>query len=144
MSGYMDIFDVSGAGMRLERLRLETSAVNIANAQTTRGPDGALFRPLRVVSRAGNMATFEQNLLSGAPLAGLNTYELLPASVQPRLVYDPGHPHADAQGYVAMPGVNPLVEMTQIMAAVRAYEANVKAIEAARAMAQRALDIGSR
>lgn len=143
MSGYMDIFDVSGAGMRLERLRLETSALNIANAHTTRGPDGSLYRPLRVVSRA-NMAAFEQNLLSGAPLAGLNAYELLPAAIQPRLVYDPGHPHADAKGYVAMPGVNPLIEMTQIMAAVRAYEANVKAIEAARAMAQRALDIGSR
>ena len=143
MSGYLDIFDVSGAGMRLERVRLETAALNIANAHTTRGPDGTLFQPLRVVARA-QVPSFENALLEGAPLGGASTYEIGPSGVQPRLVYDPGHPHADARGYVAMPGVNPLVEMTQIMTAVRAYEANVKAVEAARAMAQRALEIGGR
>jgi len=143
MSGYLDIFDVSGGGMRLERVRLETAALNIANAHTTRGPDGTLFQPLRVVARAP-APSFEHALLEGASLSGASSYQVEASGVQPRLVYDPGHPHADAQGYVAMPGVNPLVEMTQIMTAVRAYEANVKAIEAARAMAQRALDIGSR
>lgn len=143
MSGYMDIFDVSGAGMRLERLRLETSALNIANAHSTRGADGTLYQPLRVVARA-NMASFEQNLLYGSSADALTGFELVPTAAQPRLVYDPGHPHADVQGYVAMPAINPLVEMTQIMTAVRAYEANVKAIEAARSMALRALDIGSR
>lgn len=143
MSGYMDIFDVSGAGMRLERLRLETSALNIANAHSTRGADGTLYRPLRVVARA-NLASFEQSLLYGTSAEAVNSVELVPTAAQPRMVYDPGHPQADAQGYVAMPAINPLVEMTQIMTAVRAYEANVKAIEAARSMALRALEIGSR
>lgn len=142
MSAYFHVFDISSAGMQVERQRLEISALNIANAHSSRGPNGTLFQPLRVVAKA-SMGSFEESLLAGTGLEAAPRHEALPSGVQPRLVYDPGHPHADERGYVAMPGVNPLVEMTQIMTAVRAYEANVKAIEAARAMAVRALEIGN-
>ena len=142
MANYFDLFDVSASGMRLERVRLETATLNIANAHTSRTADGGAYRPLRVVA-APSRAGFEQAWAAGR-LQGVGMPQIVAAPVQPRMVYDPGHPHADARGYVTLPGIDPLLEMTTLMNAMRAYEANIKAIEAARTMALRALEIGSR
>lgn len=134
-------FDVSAAGMNVERTRLDVSALNLANANTTRGPDGLMFKPLRVVTRPS--APFPE-LLQGALGA-----HALPQSVEveaielpPREVYDPGHPDANEKGFVAYPAVNPVSEMVQLIAITRAYEANVRAFNAAKSMALKALEIG--
>jgi len=140
------IFDISAAGMNLERQRLEVSALNLANANTTRGADGLPFTPLQVVVRSG-MSPFDAvvNALSGgASLTGSGPVgEVQAADVPPRQVYEPGHPDADANGFVSYPGVNPVSEMVRLIAATRAYEANVRVFNAGRAMAMKALDIGS-
>lgn len=139
------IFDISAAGMNLERMRLEVSAVNLANANTTRGVDGQPFTPLQVVVHSGATsfdAMFES--LRGPDASGaLPVGEVEASDVPPRQVYDPGHPDADASGFVSYPGVNPVSEMVQLISVTRAYEANVRAFNAARSMATKALEIGS-
>ncbi len=141
------LFDISAAGMNVERMRLEVSALNLANANTTRGPDGKPFIPQQVVVQAG-LSPFDATL--NAAMGGMDAqWGTLPVAqvqtsdVPSRQVYDPGHPDADANGFVSYPGVNPVSEMVQLIAVTRAYEANVRAFNAARSMAQRALDIGS-
>ena len=140
------IFDISAAGMNLERQRLEVSALNLANANTTRGADGLPFTPLQVVVRSGR-SPFDavlNALNGGASLSGSGPIgEVQAADVPPRQVYEPGHPDADANGFVSYPGVNPVSEMVRLIAVTRAYEANVRVFNAGRAMAMKALDIGS-
>ncbi len=140
------VFDISAAGMNLQRLRLEVSAINLANAETTRGPDGVPFTPLQVVARssAARFDTLLQISLDGPLAAGARPVaEVRPANTLPRQVYDPSHPDADAQGFVAYPNVNPVSEMVQLITVTRAYEANVRALNAAHSMALKALEIGS-
>ena len=140
------IFDISAAGMNLERQRLEVSALNLANANTTRGADGLPFTPMQVVVRSG-MSPFDavlNALNGGASLSGSGPVgEVQAADVPPRQVYEPGHPDADANGFVSYPGVNPVSEMVRLIAVTRAYEANVRVFNAGRTMAMKALDIGS-
>lgn len=135
-------FEISAAGMNVERLRLDTSALNLANANTTRGPDGRMFQPLRVIARSA--ASFP-NLLDGYSAAGAAPdVEVVPLDAPPREVYDPGHPDADERGFVAYPAVNPVSEMVHLIEITRAYEANVRALNAAKSMALKALEIGGR
>lgn len=134
------VFDISAAGMNVERLRLEVSAMNLANAHTSRGPDGAIFRPMQVSIRSAGMSGsgFDSTLSSMLPEA---TVQL--KSTAPRMIHDPGHPDADARGFVSYPDVNPVSEMVQLISVTRAYEANIRALNAAKAMARSALDIGN-
>jgi len=152
------IFDISAAGMNLERQRLEVSALNLANANTTRGADGLPFTPLQVVVRPG-ATSFDAMLnalnggggevggtgwIGGAGGVGAAPVgEVQAADVPPRQVYEPGHPDADANGFVSYPGVNPVSEMVHLIAVTRAYEANVRVFNAGRTMAMKALEIGS-
>ena len=137
---FSSVFDISAAGMSLERLRLEVSAANLANAQTT-AADGNGYRPLRVVATAGAAPAFDA-ALAGA-LAVPADVSVVEASSQPRLAFDPGHPHADERGFVAYPDVSPVSEMVRLVEIGRAYEANVRALAMARSMAMKALEIGS-
>jgi flagellar basal-body rod protein FlgC len=139
------IFDISAAGMNLERQRLEVSALNLANANTTRGADGLPFTPLQVVVRSG-MTPFDAvfNAVNGGGLSGSGPVgQVQTADMPPRQVYEPGHPDADANGFVSYPGVNPVSEMVHLIAVTRAYEANVRVFNAGRSMALKALEIGS-
>ena len=139
------IFDISAAGMNLERMRLEVSAVNLANANTTRGADGMPFTPLQVIVHSG-ASSFDAmfDSLRGPEVAGgLPVGDVEPADLPPREVYEPGHPDADASGFVSYPGINPVSEMVQLIAVTRAYEANVRVFNAGRSMAMKALEIGS-
>ena len=140
---YLQAFAISGSGMAVEKARVDLTAVNIANAQSTRGPDGALFRPLRLVSaaRASDFAALLAGQSSG--LQGAQIVAVRPLDAAPRLVLEPGHPDADERGFVAYPGVNPLTEMVTLMTAVRVYEANVAALNAAKSMALKTLELGS-
>lgn len=151
---YSRSFAISAAGMSVERMRVDVAALNLANANTVQSADGASFQPLRVVARvmagAGAGASplsfgahvdqgLEEDGLAGVflPEAGIE-----PAGVAPRMVHEPGHPFANEKGFVAYPGVDTATEMVTLMSALRAYEANVAAMNVARALASKALDIG--
>lgn len=142
---YMAAFDISASGMTVERLRLDTTAVNLANANSTRAPDGAMFRPLRVVSGPKADARFAATMdafATARSMPGVQVTEIRQLDVPPRMVYEPAHPDADEKGFVAYPGINPVAEMVNLITTMRAYEANVVAMNAAKTMALKALDIG--
>lgn len=140
---YFSSFEISASGLVAERLRLEAVATNLANANTTAAPGTAAYQPVRVLTRPIG-ADFLNHLHGAAARlpAGVQVVGVEPAPVAPKMVYEPNHPDADSNGFVAHANVDPLTEMTTMMTAVRAYEANIKALGAARVMAQKALDIG--
>ena len=144
---YQAAFAISASGMAVEKTRLDITALNLANASSTRS-GGALYQPLTVISAPRQAAAFSRAMaaygrVSVAALpTGAEVVEIRATGAPPRLAYEPAHPDADARGYVAYPGINPVTEMVNIIAATRAYEANLVALNAARNMAQRALDIG--
>ncbi|KAF0813398.1 Flagellar basal-body rod protein FlgC [Andreprevotia sp. IGB-42] len=138
---YLSAFAISAAGMRVEKMRLDVTALNLANMNSTRGADGQLYQPLRVVASAAT--SFDGHFSQAAQLqAMLPQGQIEPLDVAPRKVHDPGHPAADAAGDVEMPAINHLGEMLNMATALRAYEANVVAMNAAKTMALRALEIG--
>jgi flagellar basal-body rod protein FlgC len=139
-------FDISAAGMNLERMRLDVAAVNLANANTTQGPDGQVFRPLRVVAHPSATRAFDMmlNNMQGNATVSAAAFEVTvePDDAPPRLVYEPGHPDADEKGFVAYPNISPVSEMVKLIDITRAYEANVRAMNIAKSMALKALEIG--
>jgi flagellar basal-body rod protein FlgC len=141
---YLAAFAISASGMAVEKLRLDVTAVNLANVNSARATNGALFQPLRVLSGTRADPRFEAIMQSyGVTLGGAEVTQIVPNSTPPRMVSDPGNPAADDRGFVAYPGINPVAEMTNLIVATRTYEANVLALNAAKTMAQRALDIGA-
>ena len=140
----MSIFagmDVSASGLRAQRLRMDVIAENIANAEATRTPEGGPYRRREVVLEAdgGSWAKTRQGLQGEA--RGVQVAQVTEDSAPPQLVYDPSHPDANAEGYVAMPNVNVPTEMVDLLAATRAYEANTAAFKAGRDMGKAALDL---
>ena len=139
---YFSAFAISSSGMSVEKMRLDVTALNLANVHSTRAGAGTLFQPLTVISSAkpGAFAA----ALAGASNAALGAQvaEVREMPTPPRLVYEPSHPDADNKGFVAYPGVNTVTEMVTMIAATRAYEANVAALNAAKLMAMKALEIG--
>ena len=137
-----DPLSISASALAAQRQRLNVITENLANVNTTRMAGGGPYQ--RKVVRFESEGPGFASLLAGQPdatgggvrVAGVST---VPGSIR---VYHPGHPDADGNGFVEMPNVNPVVEMTDLMAATRAYEANVSAIQAAKSMAQKALEIG--
>lgn len=134
---------ISASGLSAERLRMDTIASNIANATTTRGEDGkpyvrkvALFQE-NLDKQLNKTSNEVENNLLGVKAVGVEE-----DSSPLRRVYDPAHPDADETGYVTMPNVNILNEMADMIAATRAYEANVNAINAEKSMFSKALEIG--
>lgn len=134
---YFNSFAISAAGLAVEKLRMETAALNLANAGATAPPGSELYKAVTVLNSPA--ASFGGYLDADAAVNAV----LAPRSDLPRMVYEPGHPHANAEGFVAHANIDSLAEMMTILRATRAYEANIKAINAAKAMAQHALDIGS-
>lgn len=137
-------FAISAAGMALERARVEVAALNLANAHTTQAAGQPGYKPLRVVAQSAMPQAFAAMMLT-AELDGAAAkpqFHVEPAAVAPRHVHEPGHPLADAKGFVSYPGVDPATEMVSLMSATRAYEANVAAMNTARTLALKALDIG--
>jgi len=140
---YRAVFHVSAAGMDLEKLRLDTAALNLANMDTSSAPGVAPFRPLRVVSQPVVPPFQHWMSVEDVVRAGETPHAaVVEAEVAPRIVHDPADPHADSHGDVRYPGVNHTGEMLNVMSALRAYEANVAALGAARSMAAHALEIG--
>ena len=136
---YQQAFAISAAGMDVERLRVEVATLNLANAHTVTGSDGHLYQPLRVVSTPSSTVPFSSVMT--AQLKGPSAW-VEATGVSPKQVLDPGHPLADAKGFVAQPDVDPAAEMMTMMSALRSYEANVAAMNTARTMALKSLEIG--
>lgn len=139
---YSSAFAISAAGMEAQRSRLDVAAINIANVNTTRALHGGAFKPLIAVSR--NKKSFFSGFEKLNQLNSLPETTVLPQTDNvPRLVFEPSHPDANKKGFVAYPGVDTVTEMVNLMTAVRSYEANVVALNAAKSMALKAIEIGS-
>lgn len=144
----MDFFSsmrISASGMNAQQTRLNTISSNIANAETTETAEGGPYRRRDPVFTAlADRETFGE-ILAGhldEHAQAVQVTEIQEDPRAPRMVYNPKHPHADAQGYVAMPNVNPVEEMANMISASRSYEANTTALNAAKSMAMKALEIG--
>jgi flagellar basal-body rod protein FlgC len=135
-----DAMSVSASALAAQRVRLNVIAENLANANTTRTVQGGPYRR-RVATLEAEPQTFAAALAGAGRGRGVRVANVAETGTT-RRAHLPGHPDADVDGYVEMPDVNPVTEMTDLIAATRAYEANVAAIQAAKAMAQKALEIG--
>ena len=128
--------DISATGLYAERTRMNVIANNLANVNSTRTPEGGPFRRQMVILR-GTEATDPDSLQK----LGVDVVGVVDDPAPFPMVYNPGHPDANEDGYVAMPNVNVVEEMVDMITAVRAYEANVTAIDASKNMLRRSLDI---
>ena len=139
--------EISASGLTAERLRMDVSAENLANAQTTRGTDGQPYRRKEVILQEtpgsfGASLSAAMGSNKGAQGGGVQVAGVVQDTATPlKRVYDPGHPDADAQGYVSMPNVDTVTEMVDLISAQRAYEANVTAMQAAKQMFSRTLEL---
>ncbi|MEW6542351.1 MAG: flagellar basal body rod protein FlgC [Nitrospirota bacterium] len=144
-----DSITISVSGLDAQRHRLNVIASNLANAQTTHSAQGGPYRRRDVVFQPAPVEPKFPRALRRAgfgigeqALQGVRVAQVIEDQRPGRAVYDPQHPDADAQGYVLLPNVNVMEEMINMMSASRAYEANVQAINTARTMWNRALEIG--
>lgn len=141
----MDIFSafkISASGLSAQRIRMNVIASNLANINTTRTPEGGPYKKKGVVFAA--VPVFRELLDSelGKNLKGVKAVNIVESKNQPIQVFDPSHPDADDKGYVYMPNINSIEEMINMLSAARSYEANITAINAAKNMAVKALEIG--
>lgn len=140
----MNAIEISRSALEVEWRRLEISALNLANMNSTRGPDGAPFQPQRLVS--GPVGNFRDALAASAAsherASGVAVLGIEPIAAGERRVFEPDHPHADADGFVSYPNVDHAGEMTLMLRASRAYEANLAAIEIAQQMYASAFELG--
>ncbi len=144
--GLFQAFDISATGMTAQRFRTDIIAENVANVNTTRTEDGDPYRRKIVTFQEKDVTPFS-NVLQGTRQQyvgnGVKVVSVLEdESTDFVMEYDPSHPDADENGYVSYPNVNIVTEMTNLIDASRAYEANVTAFDASKSMAQAGLQIG--
>jgi flagellar basal-body rod protein FlgC len=145
----MSIFaalEVSGSALAAERQRAEVVAANLANAETTHTPEGGPYRRKEVVfASSGNLpfrmmlAGFHSTLADTMP--AVRVQQVVDDPTAPLMKYEPGHPDADKNGYVAYPAINPIQEMVDLMGAVRSYQLNASAITASKQMLQQSFEL---
>jgi len=134
---------ISAAGMAAEKARVEAATLNLANAHTSAAPGTPGFQPVTAVIHA-EAAPFSRVFQGSLPPASLARASVVSQSgVATRMAFEPGHPDADANGMVAYPAVDSTQEMMTVMTALRAYEANLAALQATKTLAAKALEIGS-
>jgi flagellar basal-body rod protein FlgC len=134
------VLNVSASGMSAQRLRAEVVVQNLANADTTRTPEGGPYRRKDVVFESAEVGEAFSSVLDGE-LTGVGVAEIRTDSSEPLKRYMPGHPDADKDGYVAIPRVNPAEDMVDLMSAARGYQANVAAVSAVKDMIHRSIDL---
>ena len=145
MNSLFDSLAISGSALAAERQRAEVVAANLANAETTRTEAGGSFRRREVIFQSANVSPFHYALAGTAantPVNGsVHIADVVDDPTPPVLRYEPGHPDANADGYVAYPAINPAMEMVDLMGAMRAYQLNASAANAAKQMIQQSIDI---
>jgi flagellar basal-body rod protein FlgC len=129
------VFNISGSAMSAQAQRLNVVASNLANADSVTSSNGQPYRAKQVV--------FSAESVDGSNATGVRVQQVVEDAASPRLVYDPKHPLADDKGYVAMPNVNVVEEMVNMMSASRSYQTNVETMNAAKTMLLKTLTIGS-
>jgi flagellar basal-body rod protein FlgC len=143
---FLTAMETSSSGLAAQRFRMNIISSNLANAETTRTPEGGPYRRRDVIFGAlPAPRSFEEELRGQMDPEEPLHAKVLGVAIDerpPLLKYDPSHPDANEEGYVAMPNINPLEEMANLMLANRTYEANVAAFNATKNMALRALEIG--
>ncbi|NVN89789.1 MAG: flagellar basal body rod protein FlgC [Desulfuromonadales bacterium] len=143
----MDFFsamNVSASALSAERTRMNLISSNLANANATRTPEGGPYKRKDAVFSAAPIESRFARALDGAAgkeIRQVEIQQLIEDQSPPRMQYDPSHPDANPQGYVAMPNVNIIEEMADMISATRTYEANVTAVQAAKSMALKTLEI---
>jgi flagellar basal-body rod protein FlgC len=135
---YDQIYAIASRAMSIEKMRVDTVANNIANQHTLQTQDGSRFQAMRVEATA---QPFDE-VLQTIEHAELNDVTLVPENLPPNKVYQPSHPNADKHGYVSYPGISTIDEMTTLLRASRAYEANIKLINTAHSLYLQTLSIG--
>lgn len=141
------IFSVSGSGMAAQRSRMTVVAGNLANAETTRTPDGGPYRRRDIIfqsaptdsefaAQLGELGE-NSNAAQGVEVVGVKQ-----SSRPPRKIFDPNHPDANPDGYVSLPDINPMEEMVDMLSAVRSYEANLTTYNTTKSLIRKILDIG--
>ncbi len=161
---FFSIFDVTGGGMSAQRSRMNVVAGNLANAETTRTPEGGPYRRRSVLFRAQPAANEFSALLASRPqlsrvdpqtgrlpfdsverpqhILSVHVDAIQESTHEPKKIYDPQHPDTDEEGYVSYPDINPMEEMTDLLSATRSYEANLTTFNATKSLIHRLLDIG--
>ena len=164
MSGFLNSFDISGYGLSAQRVRVNVISSNIANAQTTRTEEGGPYRRREVIFKAVNFDRYLNDALSqnedevgfsdpldegdlgkqpNPAIMSVAVDKIVRDDSKPKMKYDPSNPDADANGYVAYPNINPVVEMADLVEATRSYQANVAAFQSAKDMANNAISLFS-
>lgn len=159
---YLSDFDISGYGLSAQRFRMNVISSNIANANTTKTAEGGPYRRREVIFKAtdfdkllneqinkdNNFLKYENPLNDPSspeeakpPIQSVVVDKVVRDDKDFRMKYDPSHPDANAEGYVAYPNVNPVIEMADLIEATRAYQANVSAFTSAKTIAQSAIDL---
>ena len=129
-----NIFNIAGSAMTAQSQRLNVVASNLANAESTTGPDGQPYHAKQVV--------FSTTSFAGQPGEGVKVKEVVNDPSPMRVVYDPKHPMADEKGYVTLPNVNPVDEMVNMISASRSYQNNVDVMNTSKALLLKTLTIG--
>jgi len=144
--GLFTTLEVSGSALAAERARAEIVAANMANAETTRTAQGGPFRRKIAVFSTTGISAFQTLLAGGGRTAeraagGVRLLQVAEDPSPPSMKYEPGHPDADASGFVAYPNINPIQEMVDLVGAVRAYQLNASAVAASKQKIQQSLEI---
>ena len=162
MSDFLNSFDIAGYGLSAQRVRVNTISSNIANAQTTRTDEGGPYRRKEVVFKAINFNNLYNSMLAdktqsmdyedpldenqlgnkvNPAIMSVKVDKIVRDDSKPLMKYEPNHPDADANGYVAYPNINPVIEMADLVEATRSYQANVAAFQSAKDMANSAISL---
>jgi flagellar basal-body rod protein FlgC len=144
--GLFDAIDIAGSGLSAERIRMDVTSENLANAQTTKAANGQPYQRQEVVLQqdgtpadfgsqlAGALDTSAAGAANQGPAGGVQVAGIVADKTPDQLVYDPGNPEADKQGYVKMPNVNTVTEMVDLISESRSYQSDVTAMQTAKTM----------
>ncbi|HVJ05325.1 MAG TPA: flagellar basal body rod protein FlgC [Candidatus Saccharimonadales bacterium] len=142
------VMGISASGLSAERMRAEVVASNMANAESTHTTEGGPYQRKEVVFQSTAPSSFRMRLAtaseSGVPSngsGGVSVRSIVSDTAAPIMRYEPSHPDADSDGFVAYPNINPVLEMTDLMGAARAYQMNASAVQAAKQMIQQSIEL---
>jgi len=142
---FINSIQTSSSGLSAQRLRMNLISGNLANVNTTRTREGGPYRRKEAVFAAESITSSFNKILTDrldSQFSGVRVDRIYEDQAPPMMKYQPTHPHANDEGYVAMPNINPMEEMVNMISATRGFEANVTALKAAKEMALKALEIG--
>jgi flagellar basal-body rod protein FlgC len=144
--GLFDALNISASGLTAQRLRMDVTSANLANAETTRTPGGGAYKRQDVIlQESSGSDTFAGSLAGamgpGEAPAGVEVAAIVDDTTPTKKVYEPSNPQADGQGYVEMPNVNPVSEMTDLIDASRSYQANVTAMQTTKQVFSKTIEL---